>query len=183
MINGALAPFTALGGRLSSFHRKSPNLILYIMEELEKENELIFKRFPEGKQEQIRQLVSYTTLMGLTGKDLVSIGGKLIRLDEKHERENNLRIAEGYAATVKPAGKTKKDQDQNENRKWIYVDATNNRWEFQTSSFYKCDVINRSTNNRKHFFLEIRINKYLKGKGYMYNALLNLHHGNIQLNF
>ena len=49
------------------------------------EKELIFRRFPEDKQEQIRQLVAYTTLMGLSGTDLVSIGGKLNRIEEKNQ--------------------------------------------------------------------------------------------------
>ena len=183
MINGAPAPFNALGGRLSSFHRKSPNLILYIMEELEKEKELIFKRFPEGKQEQVRQLIAYTTLMGLTGKDLISIGGTLERLKERQEQTSNMQIAEGYAANVIPVGKTQHDRDCYENQRWVHTDLAGNKWEFQTLSFYQCDVISRSTNKRKHFYLEIYFNKYHRGKGHMYNALLNLHHGDIQLNF
>jgi hypothetical protein len=44
---------------------------------MELEEELLFKRFPADKQEQVRQLVAYAQLMGLDGKDLVSIGGKL----------------------------------------------------------------------------------------------------------
>ena len=38
-----------------------------------------FKRFSEDKQEQIRQFVSYAQMMGLTGKDIRSIGDKLDR--------------------------------------------------------------------------------------------------------
>jgi len=64
-------------------------------EDQELEKELIFKRFPEEKQEQVRGLVSYATLMGLTGKDLVSIGQKLVRMDVAHEkRSNSARIAD-----------------------------------------------------------------------------------------
>lgn len=43
-------------------------------------DELKFRRFSEDKQEQVRQLVAYTTLMGLSGKDLISIGTKLERI-------------------------------------------------------------------------------------------------------
>lgn len=60
------------------------------------EAELIFKRFPEEKQDQIRQLVGYATLMGLTGKDLVSIGGKLDRIKAARERASNLEIIKGF---------------------------------------------------------------------------------------
>jgi hypothetical protein len=151
--------------------------------ELEKEKELSFRRFPEEKQEQVRQLVAYTTLMGLTGKDLISIGGTLDRLKERQEQITNIHTAEGYAATVITVGKTEHDKSNNFGRRWIYTDSSGTKWEFQTSSYYQCNVINRSTNKRNSFFLNTYINKYLKGKGYMYNALLNLHHGKIQLNF
>ena len=52
------------------------------------EEELIFTRFPAEKQEQVRQLVGFATLMGLSGKDLVSIGGKLDRIKQAKEREH-----------------------------------------------------------------------------------------------
>jgi hypothetical protein len=51
------------------------------------EEELVFKRFPVEKQDQVRQLVGFATLMGLTGKDLVSIGGKLDRIRVAMERD------------------------------------------------------------------------------------------------
>ena len=66
------------------------------------EAELIFKRFPEEKQDQIRGLVNYATLMGLTGKDLVSIGGKLDRIKSARERASNMEIVKGF--TCLPIG-------------------------------------------------------------------------------
>ena len=152
-------------------------------EELEQEKELSFRRFSDDKQEQVRQLIVYTTLMGLTGKDLISIGGTLERLKERQEQTTNLHIAEGYAANVVTVGKTQSDRDRYENQRWVHTDSAGNKWEFQTSSYYQCDIINRSTGKRRKFYLEIYVDKHLKGKGRMYNALLNLHHGNIQLNF
>ena len=44
------------------------------------QDEIIFCRFPEAKQPQVRQLVQWARLLGLTGRDLISIGGKLDRL-------------------------------------------------------------------------------------------------------
>lgn len=58
--------------------------------------ELEFKRFSKDKQEQIRQLVSFATLMGLTGKDLVSIGGKLDRISERREIDSRRAIIKAY---------------------------------------------------------------------------------------
>ena len=58
------------------------------------EEELLFKRFPAEKQEQVRQLVAYAQLMGLDGKDLVSIGGKLDRIKASSEWKRNKSLVE-----------------------------------------------------------------------------------------
>ena len=71
------------------------------------EEELFFKRFSEAKQEQIRGLVQYVTLMDLTGKDLVSIGGKLDRLKAQAERKRNMDIANSFDCL--PIGKDRGD--------------------------------------------------------------------------
>lgn len=65
--------------------------------------ELEFKRFGKDKQEQIRQLVSFATLMGLSGRDLVSIGGKLDRINQRRDKEQRLSIIKAY--DVQPIGK------------------------------------------------------------------------------
>lgn len=73
------------------------------------EIELHFKRFSAEKQEQIRQLVAYTTLMGLSGKDLVSIGGKLDRIKQAQDRSHNKQVVASYK--MLPIGKdTKHDK-------------------------------------------------------------------------
>ena len=61
---------------------------------MNKEEELLFKRFPAEKQEQVRQLVAYAQLMGLDGKDLVSIGGKLDRIKATAEYKRNRSLVE-----------------------------------------------------------------------------------------
>ena len=55
-----------------------------------------FKRFSEDKQEQIRQFVSYAQMMGLTGKDIRSIGDKLDRIRKTEERDRNRAIIAEY---------------------------------------------------------------------------------------
>jgi hypothetical protein len=62
------------------------------------EAELLFKRFPAEKQEQVRQLVAYAQLMGLNGKDLVSIGGKLDRIKAASEYKRNKELVESSFA-------------------------------------------------------------------------------------
>jgi hypothetical protein len=55
--------------------------------------EVIFRRFPPEKQDQIRQLISFTTLMGLNGKDLISIGGTIERFSSAGKRKRNVALA------------------------------------------------------------------------------------------
>ena len=59
-------------------------------------SEITFKRFPENKQEQIRQFVSYAQMCGLTGKDIRSIGDKLDRERKAEERKANMVIVNGF---------------------------------------------------------------------------------------
>ena len=68
------------------------------------EEELLFKRFPAEKQEQVRQLVAYAQLMGLDGKDLVSIGGKLDRIRASAEYRRNKSLIES-SFTFLPVGR------------------------------------------------------------------------------
>jgi hypothetical protein len=37
------------------------------------------RRFSDEKQDQVEQLIGYATMLGLSGKDLISIGGKMER--------------------------------------------------------------------------------------------------------
>lgn len=59
-------------------------------------SEITFKRFPENKQEQIRQFVAYAQMCGLTGKDIRSIGDKLDRERKAVERKSNMEIIKGF---------------------------------------------------------------------------------------
>ena len=55
-----------------------------------------FKRFSKDKQEQINQFVAYAQMMGLTGKDIRSIGDKLDRERKAVERKANMEIIKGF---------------------------------------------------------------------------------------
>lgn len=156
-------------------------------EELEKEKELIFRRFSLDKQEQIRQLVAYTTLMGLTGKDLVSIGGKLSRLEDKNEAMRQIEIAKSYESSIVPVGKTASERKKNEGYSWVYTDGNGLRWKFDTNSMWSMNIRSMSTGKTKHVYLNrslpAGVRRLCKGKMYMYNALIALHQGEFILNF
>lgn len=153
----------------------------------EQEKELVFRRFPEEKQEQVRQLVAYCTLMGLTGKDLVSIGGKLARIDDKKEALRMIQIAQSYESSIVPVGKSEKDRKTNEGSRWIYTDALGAKWEFTTHSGWSINIKSRTTGKQKHIYLNnslpMGVRRSCRGKAYMYNALIALHNGEFKLNF
>jgi len=53
-------------------------------------------RFSEDKQEQLEQFVAYAQLMGLSGRDLVAIGGKIEREQAKQRKLSNMEIVRGF---------------------------------------------------------------------------------------
>jgi hypothetical protein len=145
---------------------------------MEDEIQLEFRRFSADKQEQIRQLVAYTALMGLTGKDLVSIGGKLDRIQRRKELEANLAIGLSYDCVI--AGANKKDKTKNENRKWYWTDGDGIKWMFN-GDYYGVIVRNCNTGRSNQFYCDNlvsapRVNKRA-------NVMCNVHYGVIKLNF
>lgn len=105
------------------------------------EEELSFKRFSDSKQEQIRQFVAYAQLMGLTGKDLVSIGGKLDRIQASKDKEHRLEIVKGYV--VKPIGKTPIGE-----RFKLEINGT--VYHFKSSYYTGYIITNTATNKKIH---------------------------------
>jgi hypothetical protein len=65
---------------------------------------LKLKRFSEDKHEQIEQLIVWCQMMGLTGRDLVSIGGKLDRMNspETKIRDRFAEYRKQYQVTMGP---------------------------------------------------------------------------------
>lgn len=144
---------------------------------MEDEILLEFKRFSADKQEQIRQLVAYTTLMGLTGKDLVSIGGKLNRIQEKKERQRHLEI--GLSYEVVPVGKSKKDQEANKGRKWYWTSPAGIKYRFDREYSYSVVVSNCETNKRTYQSINDLVPQLRTN--FCANVMANLHEGNIKL--
>lgn len=54
------------------------------------------RRFPIEKHEQIEQLVVYAKLMGLTGRDLVAIGGKMDRDERRDLVQSNMQLVDTF---------------------------------------------------------------------------------------
>jgi len=153
------------------------------------EEQIFFKRFSKEKQEQVRGLVQYATLMGLSGKDLISIGGKLDRLKEQAERSRNIKIVEGY--TLIPIGadaKLPKDRQQrqfNYRFKLKYPHGTYN-FEYDGGGWR---VTSLATKTVKHHSVNYWADNYALPRSFSYDKrrrcvmLLDLHNGKFQLNF
>ena len=147
--------------------------------ETEETEELIFKRFPADKQEQVRGLVNYATLMGLDGKDLVSIGNRLNRIRDRREIETNRAIIESM--DLRTIGK-----DSNLRYRWAY--KTNGvLYYFSEADWYGVKIKNCANNRSKTFRVPDSYNlgprfKFRENM-FLADVMLNVYHGNISLNF
>lgn len=147
------------------------------MESLDEEVLLEFKRFPAEKQEQVRGLVNYATLMGLTGKDLVSIGGKLDRIKVKQEITRNRAIVNGM--DVRPVGK-----DKDCNRRWAWKSADGTLYHFTGGGWYDVVITNMSTKKSNRSSVPEHYpfgNFVLHRNRQLPNVMLNVYHGQVKL--
>ena len=103
---------------------------------MDDEEELVFKRFSADKQDQVRGLVNYATLMGLTGKDLVSIGGKLDRLRRAQKTKANMEVVKSF--DLLPIG------DRISDRRFKLKTATGDAYNFELehSQIWKVTSLN-----------------------------------------
>lgn len=137
--------------------------------------ELEFKRFSQDKQDQVRALVNYATLMGLDGKDLVSIGSKLNRIKEKGERIRRLDIIRSY--TLEPVGDDKALKGINLERamyKKFALSTANGVFTFE-NNYGRFRVKSRTTGKTKNFspsYVDLgRINWDERERAYMLWAI------------
>jgi len=149
------------------------------------EEELFFKRFPESKQDQVRQLVSFATLMGLTGKDLVSIGGKLDRIKVAQDLKNRKQIIAGYV--VSPIGKDANHSKSEQERKMqsrFKLETANGVYHFQHNHYNGFTVTNPRTKIKVNHTAQYRdwgrLSWIVRDR---YNVLMDVHEGLLQLNF
>jgi hypothetical protein len=153
-------------------------------ETVEEEVLLSFRRFPADKQEQVRALVNYATLMGLNGRDLVSIGGKLDRIAKRRELERDLVIAEEMCKSCTLIGNDKKSNTMRDIRRWTYTDGAGRKWRFDEADYWQVAVTSDTGVKRRFRNLE-RFNLGRGGNGSwnMKHTMLNVHSGKITLNF
>lgn len=144
---------------------------------MSEDQEIYFKRFDTHKQYQIRQLVSYVTLLGLSADDLVSIGNRLKRIKISEESKLNKALVKDLYNQV--------SIDGYRYHNLVFTLKYNDKvYKFKFNSWYSCMVEVENTTNKikKNFNLK----PYNAGggiSGRVQMALVNIKNGDIVLDF
>lgn len=148
------------------------------------EEELVFKRFPAEKQDQVRGLVEYATLMGLTGKDLVSIGGKLDRLKQAIEKKSNLEIINSFQCLAIGADAKRRRVDEALDERFKLKTA-NGSYNFENSyGHWKVTSLStKVTINHKPDEYAYSLGNVNWRRRSRYSVLLDISRGKLVLNF
>lgn len=144
----------------------------------ELEQDLTFRRFSPEKQDQIRQLIAYTTLLGLTGKDLISIGGRLERLTRSREVRQNRTLAQEHYDRLDQVWQN----SRNYGKKFIYTASSGIKYSIETDHWLGVNLTNYKTCKSEQMTMQ----SYETGaglKGIKYLIAINIHHGNISFDF
>lgn len=134
------------------------------------------KRFDKAKHDQLEGLLEWCQLMGLTGKDLVSLGGHIERSQLAAEAKSNRTLAE--TITFDPVG-----SDTEMSNKWSYL-TPDGRYTFQDARWGQVTVVSNKTKVRKNFRTEMyQLGRMHWGKRDRLQCALNIINGRIVLDF
>lgn len=134
------------------------------------------KRFDKAKHEQLKGLLEWCALMGLTGKDLVSLGGHIDRAQATAEAKSNRTLAE----TIQFDPVCGNDSMSN---KWSY-NTPNGRYTFNDTSWGRVSVTSIKTKVCKNLKVEMyQLGRMNWQKRERLNCALNIIHGKIVLDF
>jgi hypothetical protein len=134
------------------------------------------KRFNKDKHEQLEQLIAWCTLMGLEGKDLVSLGGHLDRAKKSAEAKSNTELANSIKFDSVGG-------DTEMRNKWS-TKNTHGRYTFEEATWGRVNITSNKTKIRRTFNLQY----YELGRASWrtrarLQSALNIIHGNIVLDF
>ena len=134
------------------------------------------KRFDKAKHDQLEGLLEWCQLMGLTGKDLVSLGGHIERSQQAAEAKSNRTLAE--TITFDTVG-----GDTEMSNKWSYL-TPDGRYTFQDARWGQITVVSNKTKVRKSFRTEMyQLGRMHWGKRDRLQCALNIINGRIVLDF
>lgn len=134
------------------------------------------KRFDPSKHQQLEEFIAWVRMMGLSGRDLVSLGGQMDRMEQRDTVLQNRAIVEGMQ--VDPVG-----SDRSTAERWT-VKTINGRYKFQCD-YNMVHVVSYKTKKSKTFHVSenYELGKMHWRKRIKYEALLDWHHGKIVLDF
>jgi hypothetical protein len=138
------------------------------------------KRFSDDKKEQLEQFVAYAQLMGLSGRDLVAIGGKIDREQAKQRKLANMEIVKGFECL--PIGS---DTQHDLNTRFKLKTATG-AYNFEDDSWNRWEVTSLKTKVKKFHSVDpwdYDLPKTDYRTRSRYAILLDIAAGKFQLNF
>ena len=145
------------------------------------QDEIIFRRFSEDKQPQVRQLVGWARLLGLTGRDLISIGGKLDRATAQQELRRNKEIALGMWHRVKRISVWHIEYHDPDSSSRYEIKA--GQYEYRANDI-ETVYVRRLTSPKDTKFTNQDLKSYHCGTSsdsWIYCVLVNIHYGDLKL--
>ena len=138
------------------------------------------KRFPKDKQAQVMQLVSWAEMLGLTGRDLVAIGGKIDRDIKAREREANRKICEQFECLNVGA-----DQGIYRLNRRFKLKVGDSSYRFEQDGWKGVDVYSNRTKQKAYYSLdEYELGRWQhRSPQWRQTVLLNIYYGKIKLDF
>jgi hypothetical protein len=106
------------------------------------------KRFSKDKQEQLAQFVAYAQLMGLSGRDLVAIGGKIEREQAKQRKIANMEIVRSFDC-IPIGADTKHDLDRR-----FKLKTVDGSFNFEDDSWSRWEVTSLRTKVKRTHFVD-----------------------------
>ena len=134
------------------------------------------KRFDKDKHDQLEQLIAWSQMMGLSGRDLVSLGGHIDRAQQAAEAKSNRSLAETIKFDAVGG-------DTEMSNKWSYL-TPDGRYTFQDARWGQITVVSNKTKVRKNFRTEVyQLGRMHWGKRDRMQCALNIINGRIVLDF
>jgi hypothetical protein len=135
------------------------------------------KRFDKDKLEQLEGLLQWCALLGLTGKDLISLGGHIDRIQAREVMLANMAIVDGMGCT--PVG-----DDTNMHRRWRFKHA-NGTYRFEEIGWYCVKITNTRTKVVKKFTVkqDHDLGHMVSRKRLRYYTMLDVSNSTILLDF
>lgn len=137
-------------------------------------------RFSADKQDLIEQFVEYAQLMGLSGKDLMAIGGKLERDSKKEIKKANMAIVKSFECLTIGADAKWQLDDR------FKLKTTTGAYNFQYLNWGRWEIVSLKTKVKQSHRADPydydlpRIEHQTRSR---YALLLDIAAGKLQLNF